>query len=372
VEDLRSVLREMLGRLGESHFAIIAREQVDGLEGGSGADEAGVGLDLRWVEGELTVVEVDPGPAADAGIRPGWIVEAIGDQEVAGWKESLAEAEEGAAREGLAVQTVSAATSRLLGPDASTVEVRLRDGSGEVVEHTLARTPIPGLRIQLGNLPPMFADLEHERMALADSGCVGVVRFNVWMLPLVAEYNQAVDELDDCRGMVVDLRGNPGGVGGMVMSTAGSFYDERTDLGVMTTRQGEIRFVAMPRRVTAGGQAREAFQGRLAVLVDELSMSTSEIFAAGLQSTGRARVFGRETPGYALPAHMVRLPNQDVLYHAIADLTDPDGRRIEGQGVPPDVPVELTRADLLDGRDRALEAAVEWAGAAPAAPGADR
>ena len=147
------------------------------------------------------------------------------------------------------------------------------------------------------------------------------------------------------------------------MSTAGSFFAERADLGVVKSRAGELRFVAMPRGVDAEGQLRDAFEGRLAVLIDQLSMSTSEIFAAGLKVTGRARLFGTTTPGYALPAMTIRLPNQDVLYHVVSDLTDPEGRRIEGRGVQPDVEIPLDRLDLLAGRDAALEAAVEWAGA---------
>ena len=128
-------------------------------------------------------------------------------------------------------------------------------------------------------------------------------------------------------------------------------------------RAGEMRFVAMPRGVDTSGQLRDAFEGPLAVLIDERSMSTSEIFAAGLKSTDRARLFGTSTPGYALPAMTIRLPSQDVLYHVISNLTDPEGVRIEGQGVAPDEAVPLRRADLLEGLDAAMEAALEWAAA---------
>jgi carboxyl-terminal processing protease len=89
-------------------------------------------------------------------------------------------------------------------------------------------------------------------------------------------------------------------------------------------------------------------------------MSTSEIFAAGLQGVGRARVFGEVTGGQALPALMVRMPNRDVLMYAFADFVAPDGTRVEGRGVIPDVAVPLTRADLLAGRDAPLEAAIRW------------
>ena len=87
---------------------------------------------------------------------------------------------------------------------------------------------------------------------------------------------------------------------------------------------------------------------------------TTEIFAGGMQALGRARVFGVQTAGQALPSVPERLPNGDILYHAIADFLNPFGKTLEGAGVTPDTRVPLTRAALLKGRDPAMEAAMEW------------
>ena len=119
-------------------------------------------------------------------------------------------------------------------------------------------------------------------------------------------------------------------------------------------------FVANPRRADVSGRRVSPFAGALAIVVDSLSMSTSEIFAAGMQAVGRARLFGENTPGLALPAVMVRLPTGDVLMHVFADFTDPTGRRIEGAGVVPDVAVPLSRADLRRGLDAPVATAVDW------------
>jgi carboxyl-terminal processing protease len=88
--------------------------------------------------------------------------------------------------------------------------------------------------------------------------------------------------------------------------------------------------------------------------------SASECFSGGLQSLGRARVFGETTMGQALPALFDRLPNGDVLIHAWGDFVTGTGVRIEGRGVVPDEPVALTRSQLLAGRDAALEEALAW------------
>jgi carboxyl-terminal processing protease len=152
---------------------------------------------------------------------------------------------------------------------------------------------------------------------------------------------------------VVDLRGNPGGIGGLAMGVAGWFTSQSgLRLGTMYLRAGSIKFAVFPRA--------EPFRGPLAVLVDGCSASTSEIFAGGLQDLKRARIFGTHTAGAALPSMFERLPNGDGFQYAIANYISEGGRRLEGIGVTPDEEVRLTRRQLLAGQDPVLEAAVSW------------
>ena len=88
--------------------------------------------------------------------------------------------------------------------------------------------------------------------------------------------------------------------------------------------------------------------------------SASECFTGGLQSLGRARVFGETSMGQALPALFDTLPNGDVFIHAWGDFVTGTGVRIEGRGVVPDEPVTLTRQALLAGRDAPMDAALAW------------
>ena len=118
----------------------------------------------------------------------------------------------------------------------------------------------------------------------------------------------------------------------MLMGISGHFIDERKALGVMKTRDNELRFVVNPRRVDARGERVQPFAGPVAILVDALSGSASECFAGGMQSLGRVRVFGQRSMGQALPALFARLPNGDVLIHAYGDFVTADGTRLEGRG----------------------------------------
>jgi carboxyl-terminal processing protease len=195
---------------------------------------------------------------------------------------------------------------------------------------------------------------------VVEGGCIGVIEWNVWMAPVKTPIDSAVHRNRDCRGIVLDLRGNPGGIAGMLMGVAGHFYADTITLGRLESRSGELRFVANPQRVSPGGTAVQPYGGPVAILLDALSVSTTEMFASGMQSTGRARVFGETSAGQALPAVATRLPNHDVLMYVIADATGPAGERVEGVGVVPDQPVPLRRADLIQGRDAPLEAAIAW------------
>jgi len=257
-------------------------------------------------------------------------------------------------------QIYSGVMGRVRGEPGTSVSLGFRDARDEPVERTLTRRPMPGELTKFGNLPPLVARLEHERVDAGDGVTAGVIRFNVWMIPIAQEFARAIDELRDVDGVILDLRGNIGGVAGMIMGIAGHFMREVVPLGTMRTRSGELRIVSNPQRVNSRGERVEPLDVPLAIVLDGLSFSTTEVFAGGLQAVGRARVFGETSGGQALPAIMERLPNGDVLMQAIADFTAPNGERMEGRGVVPDETVPLTRADLLAGRDAPVEAALRW------------
>jgi len=157
----------------------------------------------------------------------------------------------------------------------------------------------------------------------------------------------------DSKGVIIDLRGNPGGLGAMAMGMSGWFIEGKGQrLGVMTLRTGDLKFVINPRP--------QSYQGPVAVLVDEVSASTSEIMAGGLKDLGRARLFGVTTAGAALPSVIDKLPNGDGFQYAIANYISEGGEQLEGQGVVPHVEIIADRAMLLEKGDPVLHAAVEW------------
>lgn len=366
---LRGLIVDMLGRLGQSHFTLIPRELADPSDSTRGDAARGTtGLDVRLLGGQVLVTRVDSGSgAARAGVRPGWAVAVMGGDTVAAALARLRERPAPGAGPSWRLETAvwAAAARRLARPLDSAVDLVFLDGADRPVRLRLVSEPERSEPIRFGNLPPIFARFEHARFALPGGGCAGLIRFSGWLAPLMRQLDSAVDADRECTGMVLDLRGNTGGMGAMLGGVAGHFLDRRDTLGLMRTRRTTLAFVVNPRRVTADARPVRPFAGALAVLVDEGSASASEVFAGGMQALGRARVFGRTSMGAVLGAVWDRLPDGDVLYHAFGDFITPDGRRLEGRGVVPDDSVTATRADLLAGRDPAIDAALRWIAARP-------
>jgi len=354
---LRAVVDDMLRRLGESHFAILPPPPGSAEPSGSRGVDAALGtagIIVRVVDRQTLIWRVESAGAAwRAGVAPGWVLEQIDDFHVP----TLRAADTSSTRR---LAHVSGVMQALRGAPGTTIRIVARDAAGLRRETTFARDSLRGPVARFGNLPPLPASVELRRTLLPDGRCVGVIRYEYWMVPVMPALDRAVDSVRACAGIVMDLRGNLGGVAGMMMGVAGHFLSEPHTLGTMRTRGDEMRFAANPRRSTDAGMPVEPFAGPLAILVDGMSASTSEMFAAGLQSLGRARVFGERTAGQALPAMATRLPTGDILMHVVADFVAADGSRIEGRGVLPDELVPLVRADLVANRDAPLEAALRW------------
>ncbi len=360
--ELRRIISTMLERLGQSHFALIPKEVADTLDpsGGDVADAVGdVGFDMRLVSDTLLVTAVDSGgPAHRAGVRPGWIVAAVGDLRV---EDLVAAAREAESQIDLGRLVWARMERALQGPPDTDCTIEFLNSQDRAVSLLLTRRTFPNEPVKLGNLPTLFSRFARRQAVVPEADVsVGIVWFNFWMVPLIRQFDQAIDDFRELDGIVIDLRGNGGGVVAMIVGVAGHFLDDRLSLGVMRSRTTELQLRANPRRTNTAGASVTPFSGPVAILTDRLSASASEIFAGGMQSVGRARVFGDTTAGAVLPASIDRLPNDDVLYHAFGEFETPTGVLLEGRGVIPHEAVPLRRVDLLAGRDATLGAALQW------------
>lgn len=344
--EARSIMREALGELGQSHFGIVPREIYERVDEEVDEGDGRSGITVRIVDEAPVVIRVED-PAAAAGVRPGWAIASIDERSLSDELATVGTAE--GLSEGLASLMKSRRVERLLAGDpGETRHLECKDASGRSHSVEFVLTEPTGQRFRMGLMPEIRVDFE-----VRDLGDYGYFRLSAFMDParIMPEYRQAIRRFADKEGLIIDLRGNPGGIGFMANGLAGHLIAEGTPtLGTMIMRESKIPFVANPQV--------DVYTGPLAILVDENSASTSEIFAAGLQDIDRAIIIGRKTAGAALPSVFTQLPNGDGFQYAIADFVRPSGGQIEGAGVTPDIVVQYDRKVLAKERDPFIEAAI--------------
>jgi carboxyl-terminal processing protease len=354
VREVRVAMTGLLESLDQSHFGIVPREEYEEMneekgEGGEGT----AGLEIRLVGDDLLVTRVWEGfPAAMAGVRPGWIVKLIG-------KRTADEILEGAgkvnkhsvARLETAVGLICDA--RISGDVGEKIPFAFIDENDDVRLEYLSLAAAPGQQETFGNLPPFHVTFEARE--LPDD--IGYIAFNSFLGgPHMAQaWAEAIKGWQEQgkRGLIIDLRGNRGGLMLLVSAMCGWLVDERQSIGTTTMAGGNhLNIVLNPRK--------PRFQGPVAVLTDACSISAAEVMAGGIKDLEIGRIFGGTTAGLVLPSTVVRLPNGDGFQYALSSWESASGVSIEGTGVVPHEPLELSRELLLKSADPVLSAAKKW------------
>jgi carboxyl-terminal processing protease len=154
------------------------------------------------------------------------------------------------------------------------------------------------------------------------------------------------------RGIVLDLRDNPGGVVDSAVTVASQFLKEGTVIYALDSEGRKVTWDVEP-----GGLATDP---PLAVLVNGNSASASEVVAGALQDYGRGLLIGTKTFGKGTVDHFRELSDGSAIYITIGRWYTPKGRQIEGQGLTPDIVVERTEQDVQQGKDPQLDQAIEY------------
>ncbi len=347
MREARAAMSAMLGRLKQTHFGILAADDYGDLGDIPGGD-AWIGIDIRVIGNQCVVTAVEAeSPAARAGVRLGWAIEAIDGKKLAPIIDRIRKT----ATHDAELMLYGPLMARLQGQPGSFAEVAFLDGSNQRRQMKIERVQPKGQLASFGYLPPMLVTLDTKKLPEN----VGLAALNIFLDPgrVLPAFGDFVQSCGGCKGLIIDLRGNPGGIGAMAMGMAGWLVDTPGKrLGVMQMRENELKFVIFPRA--------ETFEGPVAILLDGASASTSEIFAGGMKDLGRAKIFGTRSAAAALPSSIEKLPNGDRFQYAQANYISEGGKPLEGLGVIPDFEVRLTREALLEGRDPVVDAAVQW------------
>lgn len=282
----------------------------------------GIGATIRTLEndGGIEVVSVfENSPAQQAGVQPGDIFVAVNGESVTGFNQSQV-------------------ALKVRGPAGTEVVVTMKRGE-ELIDFIIIRA-----RIEIPNIEARIED-----------GNIGYIRLFQFTSDARQQLDNAARSIDveNLDGLILDLRGNPGGLLNTAVDIASAFISEGVilveDFGgdqepVIFKATGSYLNIDVP----------------LVLLVDKGSASASELVAGALQDADRATIIGETTFGKGTVQTWRQLANGGGVRLTIARWTTPDGNWIHQQGITPDVEVVLTQDDRDADRDPQLDAALDF------------
>jgi carboxyl-terminal processing protease len=326
---LQGAIDGALSTLGDPHTIYIDPDTYSlGIDIVTGQFEGiGARVEQDPVSGEVVIVApFRDSPADKAGIRTGDAILTVDGESTDGW-------------------TVGQAVRRIRGPRGTEVTLGVRHDNGETEDITITRAVIA--------IPTVFT----RELEDADGNPVNDIAY--------VELQQITDETvgnlggvirdieeKGYRGLIVDLRRNPGGGLNATIEVADLFLDSGTIL-IQVDKEGNE---AVQR--AEGGDSGEEIP--LVLLVGRGSASGAEVLAAALRDNGRAVIIGTTTFGKGSVNHLRELSDGGALYITIARWLTPNGEQIEAIGLAPDIEVVPTEEDIELGRDVQLFAAIDY------------
>ena len=319
----------VLQALGDPHTVYIDPESYAlGVDIISGTFE-GIGAQVERdpVTGDIVIVAPFRGsPAEKAGILPGDVVRAVDGESTEGW-------------------SVTDAVKRIRGPQGKAVTLTIEHSDGETEDVTITRDTIV--------IPTVFTREVQDASGapVKDLAYIELQQFTEQTVEALRTELEHVQEAG-YKGLILDLRRNPGGALDATIEVADIFLDDGVVLTQVDRDGNETVY-----RAKAGGEGVDI---ALVVLVGPGSASGSEVVAGALRDNDRAPLIGEKTFGKGSVNHLRELSDGGALYVTIARWLTPGGEQIEGVGLQPSIQVAATDDELLTGVGPQLFAAIDY------------
>jgi carboxyl-terminal processing protease len=329
-ELVKDAIRGMVGEL-DPHSAFMDANEFEDLRIATEGNYSGIGVEVTAESGAIVVIApIDGSPAARAGIRSGDTI--------------------------LAVDGGAVGDARLADAIA-----RIRGEPGTVVNLTIGRKTAPRpLEVAVERAIVAVHSVRHQ-MLEPGVGYLRISQFSDTTGPDVGSALRALRQEagGDLRGLVLDLRNNPGGVLDAAVEVSDAFLER----GLIVSAEGRSRESRFRMEAGAGDLARGA---QIAVLVNEGSASAAEIVAGALRDNGRAKLLGRRTFGKGSVQTVMPIGDGQALKLTTSRYYTPSGASIHERGLEPDIVLpaqetaELAGDAALAERDADVRAALAW------------
>jgi carboxyl-terminal processing protease len=301
---LQAAIRGMVSSL-DPYSAYLDSEEYDEVKISSSGQYSGVGIEVSMEDEEVVVVSPFEGsPAAAAGIRPGDVIATI---------------------DGVPVKTTALADTigRMRGTEGTSVKIGiLREGSVEPLQFILKRSRV---------------ELRSVKAELLEPG-TGYLRISQFSETTGDDVDAALKDLRKrngaaLKGLVLDLRNNPGGVLEAAVSVADTFLDA----GVIVTAKGRTPESKFEMDATPG----DALNGApIVILINGGSASAAEIVAGALKDNHRAKLMGRTSFGKGSVQTVIPLSGDRAIKLTTSLYYTPSGMSINHRGIAPDIELE--------------------------------
>ncbi len=309
---LASAIRGMLSGL-DPHSTYLDPDEYKDLRAGTSGEFGGLGIEVSMEDGFVKVVApIDDTPAARAGVKAGDLIIRLDDTPVKG-------------------MNLNEAVKIMRGKPGTTITLTImREGVEQPIKIAIERDVIKVKSVKSRVLEPGY----------------GYVRITQFQSPTDDNLREAIDQLKsqgggDLKGIVLDLRNNPGGVLNGAVAVADAFLEK----GVIVSTRGraeetETKYNAKPTDILKGAP--------IVVLVNSGSASASEIVAGALQDHRRAVVVGSKTFGKGSVQTILPMDNGAALKLTTARYYTPSGRSIQAEGITPDIPLEAMKVEKVE------------------------
>lgn len=316
---LEYAIKGMLSEL-DPHSAYLDATSFDDLQVSTTGEFGGLGIEVGMENGFVKVISpIDDTPASKAGVEAGDLIIKLGDKPVKG-------------------MTLSDAVKEMRGPKGSDLVVTIvREGVDQPFDLTITRDTIKVQSVR-------------SRILEENYGYLRIAQFQVSTgQDLIKALKKMISSEEDLKGLILDLRNNPGGVLQSSVEVADAFLEE----GLIVYTEGRIDNADLSYSAEPGDLSEGL---PLVVLINDGSASASEIVAGALQDHRRAIIMGTESFGKGSVQTVIPISQERAIKLTTALYFTPSGRSIQAQGITPDIIVERAKVTALKPRNRFTEA----------------